>query len=82
MWVYGFTRGLRSNFNNTTRKPTISQRFFGSLANATMYFIPIFNISHIYRLLNRIEIHLRGLKKEHYKADYQEPFCGICKHTL
>jgi hypothetical protein len=82
MGFYGFTRGLRSNYDKETRKPLIFERVMGSVANSTTYFIPIWSFYQLYRLCNRVEIYLRDLKKEDYIKDYQEPFCGNCFSTL
>ena len=80
--AYGFTRGLRSNYDTSPRKLLVSERLSGSIVNSCMYFAPFFNVYHIYRLFNRIEIRARGLNKEDYKDQYLEPFSGYCFHTL
>lgn len=82
MSIYGFTRGLRSKYETSPRKLLLSERILGSLANSVMYFVPFWNLSYLYHLLNRIEIRLRGLNKEDYKTNYEEPFSGHCFHTL
>jgi hypothetical protein len=80
MAAYGFTRGLRSNYDD--RKILISEHIIESFANSTMYFAPVWNIYQLYRLFNRVEVKLRGLKQEDYKKAYLEPFSGYCFHTL
>lgn len=82
MGIYGFTRGLRSKYDTSPRKVLLSERLLGSLANSVIYFAPFWNLSYLYRLFNRIEIRLRGLNKEDYKKNYEEPFSGYCFHTL
>ena len=82
MAAYGFTRGLRSNYDTAPRKILVSERIVGSFANSLMYFTPVWNIYQFYRLFNRIEIRARGLKQEDYKNAYLEPFSGYCFHTL
>lgn len=82
MGLYGFTRGLRSKYDTTPRKLLLSDRLIGSIANSIMYFAPGWNLYYLSRLFNRIEIRLRGLNKEDYKTNYEEPFSGHCFHTL
>lgn len=82
MGIYGFTRGFRSDFERSPRKLLFTERLLGSLANSTIYFLPVYNIYQLYRIINRLEIYSRGLNKEEYKSAYEEPFSGICKDTL
>lgn len=82
MGIYGFTRGFRSEYEKSPRKILFSERIVGSVANSCMYFTPIWNLHHLYRLFNRVEILIRGLDKEEYKINYEEPFSGNCFHTL
>lgn len=82
MAAYGFTRGLRSNYDTSTRKILISERIVGSFVNSLIYFTPVWNTYQLYRVFNRIEVRARGLKPEDYKNAYLEPFSGYCFHTL
>lgn len=87
MGIYGFTRGFRSNREhykdfNINRKLLLSERFVEGFMNASYYVVPFFNLFPLYRLVNRVEISIRGLKKEDYKNYYKEPLSGYCFDTL
>lgn len=92
MGVYGFTRGFRSNYDHSIsrvitqdtsqRNLLLSERFLEGFINSTIYLAPVWNIYPLFCLSNRIEISIRGLKKDDYKDYYKEPFSGYCFDTL
>ena len=92
MGIYGFTRGFRTNYDHSLsrfiskdesqRKLLLSERLFEGSINAMIYLAPIYNIYPLFCLSNRIEISIRGLKKDDYINYYREPFSGYCFDTL
>ena len=92
MGIYGFTRGFRTNYDHSLsrfiskdesqRKLLLSERLFEGSINAMIYLAPIYNIYPLFCLSNRVEISIRGLKKDDYIDYYKEPFSGYCFDTL
>lgn len=92
MGIYGFTRGFRSDYENSfsrfitrdksQRKLLLSERVFDGVANSMIYVAPLWNIYFLYCLLYRVEISIRGLKKDDYYYYYKEPVSGYCFDTL
>ena len=88
MGGYHFIRGCRVShrpskpFNGMTEAEIlIADRLLYGVANGFLYSLPIWNINGMYRLMNRIEIHCRGLKKKDHPYVYEE-VGGYNLHTF
>lgn len=79
MGVYGFSRGYRSEIDG--RSKLTMDKISSSILNGMLYSIPIFNMYHFSRLLNRIEIEHKNLDPEKFKSEYKE-IDGECKFTF
>lgn len=80
MGIYGFSRGYRSEqFDGSCRLTT--DKISSSIFNGMLYSIPVYNLLHFSRLLNRLEIEHKNLDKEKYKSEYKE-INGECKSTF
>lgn len=74
--LYGFTRGYRSD-NNSKNHLLTSTKITNGLLNSCFYALPIFNIFCLSKLIDRIEIRIKGLDKNDYKESYKE-INGFC----
>lgn len=79
MGMYGFYRGYRSEIDG--RSKLTMDKISSSILNGMLYSIPIFNMYHFSRLLNRIEIEHKNLDPEKFKNEYKE-IDGECKFTF
>lgn len=79
MGVYGFSRGYRANDRNYER--LTMDRINNGFLNGILYSTPFFNIIHLSRLLNRLEVQYLGLDPDEYKSEYTE-ITGVCKDTI
>jgi len=82
MGAYGFTRGFRSRTENESFPRLVTERISEGLVNSLIYVSPFWNIYPMFCLFNRVEICIRGLKKEDYKIYYREPLSEYCFDTL
>jgi hypothetical protein len=82
MGIYGFSRGLRINYEESPRKLLLSERIGSSFILSYYYFIPGINLIPLSCLIKRIEIKTRGLNPEYYKDEYREFSFGSCFYTL
>lgn len=80
MSVYGFSRGYRSEYRSE-KKELLMNRIKVGLLNGMLYAIPIWNVCHLVKLVNRIEIHNKCLNPRDYSAEYQE-VSGECYDTF
>jgi hypothetical protein len=78
MGAYGFSRGYRSNDGS----PTLTMdRINNGFLNGVLYCTPVFNVVHLSRLLNRLEVDYLGLDPNLYKSQYRE-VTGECMDTF
>jgi tetrahydromethanopterin S-methyltransferase subunit E len=79
MGLYGFSRGYRAQEPN--KIPLIGYSIMKGIQNGIIYVLPGWNIVSLLRLINRLEIHARGLNRENYPAEYME-IGGYCFDTV
>jgi hypothetical protein len=80
MSVYGFSRGYRSE-DQSGRKKLLMNRINVGLLNGILYAVPPVNITHLVRLINRLEIENKGLNPRDYSFEYEEVY-GECYDTF
>ncbi len=80
MAAYGMTRGYR--IKSPPNKPLLfTDKVSSALLCGYLYGVPIVNLMYVKSLLERVEIHIKGLNNELYKDSYKEP-TGVCERTL
>lgn len=70
MGIYGFYRGV--NVESKEKIPLFTDQIIRGIFNGIIYANPITNLMPMYRLVNRLEIKVRGLDKTLYKENYEE----------
>jgi|Laugrespbdmm15sd_2_1035082.scaffolds.fasta_scaffold148235_1 hypothetical protein len=80
MGMYGFSRGYRSE-QNLHRHKLIVDKVSSSIVNGLLYSVPIYNLYHFSKLLNRLEIEYKNLDPEKFEIEYTE-INGVCKSTF
>ncbi len=70
--LYGFSR----SFNGKYQPPhdVLGNRFMCAFANGCLYSLPLYSQYYQIKLLNRIDIKLRGKDPNNYKESYEDMY--------
>lgn len=83
MGLYGITRGYRSEPKQQgVSPPLLADRVVLSIANGFVYSLPGWNVVHMLKLVNRMEIRMRGWNPADYPLSYEECMMAHCSDTI